>query len=385
MVLVIALAGLILLAGLGALVVASARAILGQLRRQAGADRDATVNAAVERVLAVAADRLGDQRVAATQEMDLRSHAIDRQLQDMAGRLQHVGDLVNSLQRDRATQHGELVSRLDQTARSTAALVETTSDLRQALASPKARGQWGERMAEDVLRLAGLVEGVNYRKQTAIAGGTMPDFTFLLPRDLLLHMDVKFPVDNYLRFLEAGNDTDRERCRNAFVKDVRQRVKDLTGRGYADPSTTVGYLIAFIPNESVFGFLHEHDPGLADFALGRGVLLCSPFTLFAVLAVVRQAVDAFVLERASAEILDCLGGLQGQWQKFGDAMDVVGKRLESTQSAFADLNTTRRRQLQRTLDQVDAIRTRRGLEPPPADGEDDREPEIPRLKGVANL
>ena len=34
-------------------------------------------------------------------------------------------------------------------ARSTRALAETTQHLREALASPKARGQWGERMADD--------------------------------------------------------------------------------------------------------------------------------------------------------------------------------------------------------------------------------------------
>ncbi len=377
MVVLVVAVGLLILVLFTALVVGAARAVVAQLRRQSGADRDATVSAAVDRVLAVAADRLGQHAAAATHELELRSHAIDRQLADMSGRLQQVGDLVTTLQRDRAAQHGELVARLNETARSTAALVDTTHDLRQALASPKARGQWGERMADDVLRLAGFVEGVNYRKQTAVTGGTIPDFTFLLPRDLLLHMDVKFPVDNYLRFLDADTDTERDRYRTAFVRDVRQRLKDLAGRGYADPASTVGYLLLFIPNESVFGFLHEHDPGLADLALGQRVLLCSPFTLFAVLAVVRQAVDAFVLDRASDEILECLGGFSGQWQKFCDAMDVVGRRLDSTQTAFTELSGPRRRQLQRTLEEVDAIRTRRGL-----DGPDD---EIPRLKGVANL
>ena len=34
------------------------------------------------------------------------------------------------------------------------------ADLLRALASPQARGQWGERMADDVLRLAGAREGV---------------------------------------------------------------------------------------------------------------------------------------------------------------------------------------------------------------------------------
>ena len=99
---------------------------------------------------------------------------------------------------------------------STRALAETTAHLREALASPKARGQWGERMADDVLRLAGMVEGVTYRKQTGIAGGTIPDVTFLLPGGRDLHMDVKFPVDNYLRHLEADTDAERDAARQGL-------------------------------------------------------------------------------------------------------------------------------------------------------------------------
>ena len=163
-------------------------------------------------------------------------------------------------------------------------------------------------MADDVLRAAGLLEGVNYRKQRAIAGGTIPDFTFLLPRDVELHMDVKFPVDNYLRHLEATTDAERDATCSAFLRDVRNRIKELASRGYADPTTTPGFLLLFIPNESVYAFIQEHDGDARRHALAQGVVLCSPFTLFAVLGVVRQAVDCFLLERASDEILDALAG-----------------------------------------------------------------------------
>ena len=162
---------------------------------------------------------------------------------------------------------------------STRALAETTAHLREALASPKARGQWGERMADDVLRLAGMVEGVTYRKQTGIAGGAIPDVTFLLPGGRHLHMDVKFPVDNYLRHLEAGTDAERELHAKAFLRDVRGRVKELSGRGYIDADATLDEVLLFIPNESVWAFIHERDPQLIDVALaaeGRAVLAGEP-------------------------------------------------------------------------------------------------------------
>ncbi|MEY2571308.1 MAG: recombination protein RmuC, partial [Acidimicrobiaceae bacterium] len=303
------------------------RVVKVQLRTQAGAERDATVRAAVESALSVADQQLGQRSDAGARELELRSQAIGRQLTDMGGELRRVGDLVTSLQRERAEQHGQVVAGLEQTLRTTNELATTTQALRTALASPKARGQWGERMADDVLRAAGLLEGVSYRKQTAIEGGTVPDFTFLLPHDLALHMDVKFPIDNYLRHLEAATDAERDTTRTQFLRDVRNRVRELSGRGYADPATTVGYLLLFIPNESVYSFIHEHDLELADVALGQRVVLCSPFTLFAVLGVVRRSVDTFHLQQASNEILDVLGRFSDQWERFSDHVDKLGKQL----------------------------------------------------------
>ena len=281
----------------------------------------------------------------------------------VGSQLQHVVDLVAALQTDRAAQHGELLSRLSEAGRQSQVLAETTHSLRMSLASPKARGQWGERMADDVLRLAGLVEGVNYVRQTSVAGGGIPDVTFLLPDQRVLHMDVKFPIDNYRRAVEA-TDADAARvATKAFLRDVHQRIREVTTRAYIDPDTTLDLVLLFIPNESVYSFMHEHDPGLIDAALSRQVVLCSPFTLFAVLAVIRQAMDSFRIEQVGDEILQCLGGFGLQWQKFSEQVDVVARRLESTQRAYEDLAGTRRKALQRTIDQVDELRTRRGLEP----------------------
>lgn len=217
-------------------------------------------------------------------------------------------------------------------------------------------------MADDVLARAGFVEGVNFRKRRATDAGTIPDFTFLLPDGDQLHMDVKFPASAHLRYLEAEADTDREQHRRQFVRDVRDRVNELTGRDYADPRTTPGYLLLFIPNEAVYSFLHEQDPDVLDHALDRRVVLCSPSTLFAVLAVVRQAIDHFRLERASDEILECLGGFTRQWEKFSDQLDKVGRQLDQSQRSFADLAGTRRNQLQRAVDAVVDLRERKGLD-----------------------
>ncbi|MDH3753087.1 MAG: DNA recombination protein RmuC, partial [Acidimicrobiia bacterium] len=187
------------------------------------AERDTTVQKVVETAISVADAKLGDRADASARELDLRSKGFATQVEGINGELHRLGQLVGSLQRERAHQHGQLVEQLQAAATTTQRLTETTQGLRQALASPKARGQWGERMAADVLRSVGLVEGVNYRQQTAIDGGSIPDFTFLLPDGLELNMDVKFPIDNYLRFLDTQGTAEADIARTAFARDVRNR------------------------------------------------------------------------------------------------------------------------------------------------------------------
>ena len=315
----------------------------------------------VELVLALAGEKLADHAAAVDQQAHLRCVTIDQQVATMTSELTRVGDLVTTLQRDRALQHGEITARLTETARQSHDLGETTQSLRQALASPKSRGQWGERMADDVLRAAGLVEGVNYRRQKAVPGGSIPDVTFLLPGDRVLHMDVKFPIDNYVRSIEAESPAEADVATASFLRDVRQRIKEVTTRAYIDPETTLDEVLLFIPNESVYSFIHQHDPGMIDKALAQRVVLCSPFTLFAVLAVIRQSTDQHQIARTGDEILECLTGFTTQWSNFSDQLDMVAKRFDSAQKAFDDLAGTRRRALQRKVDAVDELRTRRGL------------------------
>jgi DNA recombination protein RmuC len=346
-------------------------AIVAELRHGAATERDAAVRVALEQAAIMNRSQLDAGLAAGREELTSRSMAsdarlehVERQLRDELGR---VGELVNQLGRNQAASMRGVEATLAAHAESTAALANTAQSLREALASPKARGQWGERMAEDVLRLAGFVEHVNYEKQTAVEGGrVLPDFTFPLPKGHVLYMDVKFPLSAYVRFLEAGTDAERSAHRDAFLRDVRLRVRELATRDYAHQGTaaSVDYVLLFLPNETVSSFIHENDPGLVEDALNQKVVLCSPLTLFALLGVIRQAFDNFMVEQTSAEILGVLGAFGQQWEKFVGALDVVGKRIDAAQRAYDDVSGTRRRQLERPLQRLDALRTERGI---PAD------------------
>jgi DNA recombination protein RmuC len=171
-------------------------------------------------------------------------------------------------------------------------------------------------------------------------------------------MDVKFPLDNYVRFVEADGELDRQRHLKQFRRDVRQRVNELSQRHYEAGESSLDVVLLFIPNESVYAAIFEHDPALLEGAFARKVVLCSPCTLFAVLAVIRQAAETFRLQQRSREIVALLGGFAKQWGAFTEQMDRVGRRLDALQKDYDAMTGVRRRQLERQLDRVEDVRRR---------------------------
>ena len=316
-----------------------------------------------EEFLKLAKERLESEREISVKELEAKKGLIDQQLQQMTSKLEDASRLMKELEKDRVKKFEQLANQLNTATQQTSALMQTTNLLREALASTKARGQWGERMAEDVLRVAGLIENVNYFKQKAIDGaGLRPDFTFLLPENLKLNMDVKFPLDNYIKFLETDLESEKVKFRNSFMKDVKARIKEVTTREYINPEqNTVDYVLLFIPNEQIYSFIHEQDSSILDEGLKNRVIFCSPITLFAVLAVIRQSVENFALEKTSNEILSLFGIFKKQWGEFLKKLELLGRRIEDTQREYELLTTTRRRQLERPLNKIDDLRKQKGL------------------------
>lgn len=340
--------------------------------RRSVVDRDEIIQAALAQAALLGREQLGAHTDASRADLGAKKDAIEASLdqvrREVSGELHRLSSLVNQLGQMSAERFGQVDRSLGEHTRVASALAESTRTLREALANPTARGQWGERMADDVLRLAGFVENVNYVRQTKIAGRddsrtAIPDYTFSLPHGHALHMDVKFPLVSYLRHLEATTDIERDAHRRDFLRDVRARVRELAARGYSTGGSTpsLDYVVMFLPNEHLAGFIHENDPEIIDMALAHKVVLCSPLTLYAFLGVIRQAYDNFVVEQTSDQILALIGAFDVQWSKFTDSLDGVKKRLDATQREFDTLLGTRRRALERPLQELEALRQHRDV------------------------
>ena len=317
-----------------------------------------------EEFLKLAEKTLEAKTTEGKKELETKKELIDQNIEAIGKTISEVQRKIEEVGKASGEKFTEVSTLIKKHEEVTSKLKDTTEHLSHALANPKKRGEWGERMAEDILQLIGMVEGINYIKQKTMDSSLgRPDFTFFLPNRLRINMDVKFPIDNYIHYLNSESEHDRKRYRDELLKNTKVMIKQVTTRDYINPSdNTVDYVIVFIPNEQIYNFLNESDNTLMDEALKQKVILCSPFTLYAVLAVIRQSVENFNLERTASEILKLLSEFSKQWNAYKEKFRLMGERLDAAKKEYDALVTTRSSMLERPLKKIEELQRQKALE-----------------------
>lgn len=296
------------------------------------------------------------------EQLGQRADIIDTSMKAMqdsvTGRLSELNLALQSLRSDNDKQ-------LSSVETAVTALAKRTENLTDILSNSQKRGQWGERLAEDMLRAAGFLEGVNYEKQKQIDGGGRPDYRFDMPPDRVLFMDVKFPLDKYAEYISATDEGLRSLAKDAFIRAVRGHVDTLAKRDYIDKATenALDYVLMFVPNESISAFVHEASPDLIDWALDKKVVLCSPLTLYAFLVVVRQASDSFHTEKTAVEIMQQIKKFEKEFDKYTESVEKVKKNFTALTASIGEISVggTRHNKLSVPVRDIDNLRKRRGI------------------------
>ena len=298
-----------------------------------------------EEFLKMANEKFGNLRKESESNLNHKKELIDENLKVMSKNLENI-----------KKQSTELKTSINENKSETSKLRDTTIQLNKVLSSSQKRGQWGERMVEDILGILGLVENINYKKQSMVESGERPDFTFLLPKEKMINMDVKFPLEHYENYLESDDKKIINEEKKDFLMDVKKHIKTINNREYIDTANgTLDYVLMFIPNESIYTFINKEDQSIIDFALNHKVLLCSPMTLYAILALINQATRNFIMEQKATEVMNLMNRFKVQWEKYIEIMDKIGRSIQSVQKDYDQLIGTRKKQLEKPLKEIDEI------------------------------
>lgn len=238
-------------------------------------------------------------------------------------------------------------------------LAAGVGDLKRILANVKTRGTWGEVQAGAIL--ADLLAPDQYlaNVRTRDDSREAVEFAVRLPgRDgehpVLLPVDSKFPQEDYLRLVEAGDRGDagaEQAARAALGRAVRAAAATIRDK-YLNPPRTTDFAVMFLPTEGLYAEVLR-QPGLAE-ELQRDlrVMVAGPTTLAALLTSLRVGFRTLAIEERASEAWRVLAAVKAELGRFDEAVAAVRLQLES---AIRGLEKTgvRTRALARRLEGVE--------------------------------
>lgn len=306
-----------------------------------------------EQLLNLAKEKLGTEREITKTDLDGKKDAIKTLVDEIRIQLKETDRALRQSDRERIDSFSALKKELETHKQLAGELRGSTEELKNVLSNNQMRGQFGERVAEDLLKMAGFVINQDYFVQATFEDGR-PDFTIVLPDKTKVNIDVKFPYQNLQKFTEAKDPEEKKRHMNQFQRDVREKIKQIATRGYINPDdNTVDFAVAFIPNEMIFSFIYERSNDIWEEAMSKKVILAGPYSFVALLRLIKQAHSNFQMQSNIHGIIQLVQKFRQEYDKFSVELDTLGTRLDSASKQYQHVSSTRARQLGRVMDQID--------------------------------
>ncbi|MEJ5359076.1 MAG: DNA recombination protein RmuC [Desulfobacterales bacterium] len=266
------------------------------------------------------------------------------------------------------------------------ALAAGVGDLKRMLANVKTRGTWGEvqlgALLSEVLAAEQFAENVATKE-----GGERVEFAIRLPgrgeeeEPVLLPIDAKFPLEDYLRLTEAQERADaaaaEEASRGLEIR-IRQCAADIA-RKYLNPPRTTDFAILFLPTEGLFAEVVRR-PGLAETVQRESrVVIAGPTTLWSILTSLQMGFRTLAIEKRSSEVWKLLAAVKTEWGRYGEILQRVQRKLQEASSTIEKAER-RSRVIGRRLREVEELPPGEaqgllGLQPAVAAGDEDRQRE----------
>lgn len=263
-------------------------------------------------------------------------------------------EYLKTAEKERIDSFSSLKTSVEESRKITEQLSVSTESLKKVLSNNQLRGQFGEQVADDLLKMAGFVRGEDYEFNKEQAGSeTRPDFAIFLPDRTRINVDSKFPYANLQRMSEAEDKESKEKYMKLFEKDVREKIKQVTSRDYISPEDkTVDFVILFIPNEMIFSYIYDKMPELSQEAMASKVVLAGPFSFTAMLRMIKQSYENFRVQKNIYNIIGHVKAFEKEFDTFSGEFYKIGDRIGSLQKQYESVSSTRFNQLIRRIDKV---------------------------------
>ncbi|HSX09064.1 MAG TPA: DNA recombination protein RmuC [Candidatus Saccharimonadales bacterium] len=257
------------------------------------------------------------------QSMQMNSTTMVRTLQENSKQLNDRLDKAAEVIRDVGKEVGQM-SEIGRNMR----------ELQDFLKSPKLRGNIGEQVLKDLLNQT--FPKKSFHLQYAFASGEKVDAAIQTDAGIL-PIDAKFPMENFQKLSKAKTEEDIKVFRKEFERDIKKHI-DAIAKKYILPNEgTMDFALMYVPSESVFYEIVVMDD-LVEYARVQRVYIVSPTTLYAHLQAILLSFEGKKIEEQSKEVIKLLRGLQIDYEKVNDSLDVLGKHLGNASNQYVNVN-----------------------------------------------
>ncbi len=212
-------------------------------------------------------------------------------------------------------------------------VTDKVADLNKVLTNVKARGTWAEVQLGNILdeTIPGMYD-TNVKTNPKYNGQV--EFAIRIPNQeddgiTYLPVDSKFPMEDYVRLVEAseaGNAELVEQSRKALERRVRDEARLV--RQYISTPETTPFAILYLATEGLYAEITSSKNGVAEKLQAEGVMVAGPSTITALLSSLAMGFRTMAINKKANEVWKVLGAAKTQYDKFGDLLQKAKKKVE---------------------------------------------------------
>jgi DNA recombination protein RmuC len=219
-------------------------------------------------------------------------------------------------------------------------------DLKRLLNNVKTRGTWGEiqlgSLLEQILAPEQFDKNVKVRpKSTEIV-----DFAIKFPgqgdspEPLWLPLDAKFPQEDYLRLIEAGEQGDliaSDKALKQLETRIKAEARSIRDK-YIHPPHTTDFAILFLPIEGLYAEVARRPELLETLQRDHRVIVAGPSVLAALLNSLQMGFRTLAIQKHSSEVWKLLASIKKEFFNFVLLLEKTEKKLDEASQSIKDVS-----------------------------------------------
>jgi DNA recombination protein RmuC len=265
--------------------------------------------------------------------------------------LKTLKELVEKERKERGEAYGSITENVGRLHQQYEGLADSASKLRSALSDSSMRGNWGEVQLRRVIEHSSMIKHVDFIEQETVEtsdGSTQrPDVIVNMPSGKKLVIDSKAP-GKLLQAYETNVESERDEIMKEFADDVWSTVKLLARKKYQDnikdaagKQISPDFVIMFMPGEYMLQIALYFRPELWEEAVGKKIILASPYILLALLKSVffswkeeEQEKNSQKILLQTSEIVDRIGTMMTNFEDVGKGLTKSVKSYNKTIGSY---------------------------------------------------